>query len=547
MTRSVATRALLSFSAAQRRLLAAIVCTAMLGTLAATGPLLFGSASASGQVETIFGSAVPANPSDPDSSSVEIGTRFEVMSAGTITGVRFYKGVGNTGTHKGTVWGPHGHVLATATFTNETSIGWQSATFSTPLAVKAGVILVVSYHASVGHYSDDAGYFAGHGAGTGDVRALPDVSTGHNALYRYGSTTEYPTGTWRSSNYWVDVTFVPNVAGGTTTTVDPTTTQAPTTTTTAPTTTTTAPTTTTTAPTTTTTAPPPPGGCGLTESAESCWASNTGVPGWTETQILAGQSPLKHVVGDVTVTQAGAVISNEWIDGCIAVKASNVTIEDVLIHTPDKCKGGNQHSAGSAIDTGNGDGGAGSITNLQVVDTEIDGMDPGVDSNAIGTDNFTCLRCNVHGRAKGAYIDTNVVIQDSYFHDNDTPGTDHLDDIFFDGGAGHITIEHNWISMKGSYVTAAVGMVNDYPGSYATVDSNYLEGGAGADLVCGAASAKGVAYFHHIVVTNNALSPRNGYGGTDFTYAFDPSQPGNVWTNNYNSDTLTPIGQPGVD
>ncbi len=60
-------------------------------------------------------------------------------------------------------------------------------------------------------------------------------------------------------------------------------------------------------------------------------------------------------------------------------------------------------------------------------------------------------------------------------------------------------------------------------------------------------SAKDVAYFDHVVVTNNALSPRNGYDGTKFAYAFDPGQPGNVWTNNYNSDTMAAIGQPGVD
>ena len=108
--------------------------------------------------------------------------------------------------------------------------------------------------------------------------------------------------------------------------------------------------------------------CALTASASSCWATHTGVlngTGFTEAQILAGQSTLRHVVGDQTITQAGTVISNEWIDGCIAVKANNVTIQNSLIHTQDTCSGGNGQSAGSAINDGGGDGiGSGVSTGL---------------------------------------------------------------------------------------------------------------------------------------------------------------------------------------
>ena len=44
---------------------------------------------------------VPANPSANDASSVELGVKFRSDVGGSITGIRFYKGTANTGTHVG--------------------------------------------------------------------------------------------------------------------------------------------------------------------------------------------------------------------------------------------------------------------------------------------------------------------------------------------------------------------------------------------------------------------------------------------------------------
>ena len=49
---------------------------------------------------------------------------------GFITGVRFFKSTGNTGTHTGSLWTAAGSRLATVTFTGETASGWQTATFA---------------------------------------------------------------------------------------------------------------------------------------------------------------------------------------------------------------------------------------------------------------------------------------------------------------------------------------------------------------------------------------------------------------------------------
>ena len=51
--------------------------------------------------------------------------KFRSDVAGQVTGVRFYKGSGNTGTHIGNLWSSTGTLLASATFTGESASGWQ--------------------------------------------------------------------------------------------------------------------------------------------------------------------------------------------------------------------------------------------------------------------------------------------------------------------------------------------------------------------------------------------------------------------------------------
>jgi hypothetical protein len=74
-----------------------------------------------------------------DANAVELGVRFQSDVAGVISGIRFYKGSTNTGTHTGTLWSNTGTKLATATFTNETASGWQEVSFATPVATRRGI------------------------------------------------------------------------------------------------------------------------------------------------------------------------------------------------------------------------------------------------------------------------------------------------------------------------------------------------------------------------------------------------------------------------
>jgi hypothetical protein len=153
-------------------------------------------------------SATPATPSASDTSAVELGVRFTSDMTGYITGIRFYKGSTNTGTHVGNLWTNTGTLLATATFTNETASGWQQVNFSTPVAITANTVYVASYHTNVGGYSTNSGYFASAGVDNAPLHALKDGVSGGNGVFLYGATSAFPTSSYNSTNYWVDIIFV---------------------------------------------------------------------------------------------------------------------------------------------------------------------------------------------------------------------------------------------------------------------------------------------------------------------------------------------------
>src|SRR5262249_21142747 len=70
----------------------------------------------------------PAVAAASDTQAVELGLKFQAAVNGYITGIRLYKGTGNTGAHEGHLWTSSGTLLASVSFTNETAIGWQQAT-----------------------------------------------------------------------------------------------------------------------------------------------------------------------------------------------------------------------------------------------------------------------------------------------------------------------------------------------------------------------------------------------------------------------------------
>ena len=157
--------------------------------------------------------AVPLVAAATDTGAVELGVKFRSTVGGYVTGIRFYKGTGNTGTHTGSLWTTSGTRLATATFSNESASGWQQVNFAAPVPIAANTVYVASYFAPAGGYSYDRDYFSTAGAMRGPLYLLRDGESGGNGLYAYGSGGQFPSSTYQSTNYWVDVVFVTSANG----------------------------------------------------------------------------------------------------------------------------------------------------------------------------------------------------------------------------------------------------------------------------------------------------------------------------------------------
>ncbi len=142
----------------------------------------------------------PAVADCGDSRPVELGVRFTSLTEGSVAGVRFYKSLANTGTHTGSLWSADGSLLARGTFTHETPSGWQTLTFAQPVPMAVGSTYVASYHSNTGHFSVDRDAFT-TGYSTGLLRVPVD-----GGVFSDGESA-FPTQTYQSSNFWVDVMF----------------------------------------------------------------------------------------------------------------------------------------------------------------------------------------------------------------------------------------------------------------------------------------------------------------------------------------------------
>jgi len=152
-------------------------------------------------------STTPSIPAMAMSAAIEVGVKFRSDVSGNVTGIRFYKGSANTGTHTGSLWTREGKLLATGTFNNETPSGWQTLLFSSPVAISANTTYVASYHSSK-EVALDYNYFTWHGTDNPPLHALQSGVDGSNGVYVYGSGGKYPINTANGYNFWVDIVFV---------------------------------------------------------------------------------------------------------------------------------------------------------------------------------------------------------------------------------------------------------------------------------------------------------------------------------------------------
>lgn len=192
--------------------LAAALAVPLLATLppaianASTVPAAAGTSSSgtssSGTVGLLSEGARPRDGDYPSfrTSPIELGLRFSSSVNGVVTGVEFYKGQRNRGTHVGILADDAGKRLATVRFTNETRSGWQYAAFAKPVAITAGKTYRVSYTSPQGRYALTESYYA-RPRTSGPLRAPKNA-----AFHKYEWDRAYKTAD-RGENYWVDVRF----------------------------------------------------------------------------------------------------------------------------------------------------------------------------------------------------------------------------------------------------------------------------------------------------------------------------------------------------
>jgi len=148
---------------------------------------------------TIFGTGMPQHPWWEDHDAVQVATRFTVAEGGTARAVRFYKGSANTGSHTGYLWRTSdGAKLAEAAFSGETAEGWQTAHFTTPVILEAGVEYRVGLYSTTGRYAVDLGGLTA----TQTLGSFTIPARGSAFVYGRG----YPAAV-SAHNYWVDILF----------------------------------------------------------------------------------------------------------------------------------------------------------------------------------------------------------------------------------------------------------------------------------------------------------------------------------------------------
>jgi hypothetical protein len=453
---------------------------------------------------------------DPDLQAVELGMRFAPKLDGLATGTRVYKISRSTlaTPDSGTLWSSRGRALARATFEETDETGWLSVDFEDPVELKAGQTYTISVHAPHGRYAVTERYF-NRTIETSDLSA-PGY---RNGVYAYGSSSRFPFQTYRQSNYWVDVNFVPGGTESETpnpsqtptdtptdptptdptptdptptdpTPTDPTPTEpGPTTTPTDPTPTDpgptdptptdptpTDPTPTDPTPTDPTPTDPTPTDPTPSEPAGS-WpgADNTGVPAGTT---------LTRYPGPCTITRPTSITGVDATScGAILVRSPGVVISNSLLPRVDATEGGDDA--------------------VTLTDSTVRGGS-WVDG-AIWGYNITATRVEVTGAQHSFHCADHCTVTDSWLHDQYNPaGQSFHNNAFISNGGNAMVVRHNTLACTPQVNSTDGGCTADLSlfGDFEPIRDVRIEGNLFV------ANSTGISYCLHA-----GYNPGKPYGG----------------------------------
>ena len=238
--------------------------------------------------------------------------------------------------------------------------------------------------------------------------------------------------------------------------------------------------------------------------------------------------------GNLNITQDGKVIDGIRFDGCIFIRADNVTIKRSLL-TRGWCAEGTISAQ------------LGSYTNITIEDVEIDGENEDPGFSGISGNNFTCLRCNIHGVGTPIRAATNVRVTDSYLHGNSFAGSSHNSGLSVHEG-GDIVLQHNYIRCDAGFNCTAALELNskdsyDETGAVLndiTIENNRLYSASGYCMYGGWDTSQtrnpgGPAHATNIKVLNNAFDACNDLGplANWAPTLGEATAAGNLWSGNF--------------
>ena len=222
-------------------------------------------------------------------------------------------------------------------------------------------------------------------------------------------------------------------------------------------------------------------------------ATNLGAPFPDETSSGVPSGTTLTPSAALDIRRAGTVIEGLDIDGCVDVRADNVTIRRSRI----TCA--RPTTAVRLFDGNHG---------LTLEDVEINGS--GVVSTAVGFSNYTLRRVDIHDVIDGPRLGTNTTIQDSYVHGLVRAEGSHNDAVQVTGGSD-ILIRHNTLDAysesTGDLFNAAIMIgSSSAPVANVLIEDNYLDGGNYTVNFHPGLTATG------IVGRNNVFGPHFRYG-----------------------------------
>jgi hypothetical protein len=259
-------------------------------------------------------------------------------------------------------------------------------------------------------------------------------------------------------------------------------------------------------------------------------ASDTGVPpGVALTRVpedLSSGPGWSWVAKDgcVHVNNAGTVLSDLAVSGCVEIYADNVIVKDSRI-------------------TVDGDGwavGVRGFSGIVVQDVTMAPATPGRQmqvgvKDVTGSSSITVLRSDISGWSTGIQMSRGVV-QDNYVHDPVLLPGDHINGFTDNGGRddGTMVVRHNTF-LNSVDQTDAISLFQDFGVIQdVVVDDNLLAGGS-YSLYAGAGR---FGTTNHVSITNNHFSARYSSLGAAFgpVCCFDGAGTGNVWSGNVWAD-----------